>query len=81
MTQDNIVKFAEAGAFEDPLTEVLRCGARKLLAQAVAAEVSDFLDRHSPAKAGSPRAEQPSCVRFTIARLICGRTEFQRRLH
>ena len=47
VTQDNIVKFAEPGAFEDPLTEVLRCGARKLLAQAVEAEVSDFLDRHS----------------------------------
>ena len=47
MTQDNIVKFAEPGAFEDPLTEVLRCGARKLLADAIEAEVSDFLDRHS----------------------------------
>ena len=47
MTQDNIVKFAEPGAFEDPLTEVLRRGARKLLADAIEAEVSDFLDRHS----------------------------------
>ena len=47
MTQDNIVKFAEPGAFEDPLTEVLRSGARKLLAQAIEAEVSDFIDRHS----------------------------------
>ena len=47
MTQDNIVTFAEPGAFEDPLTEVLRCGARKLLADAIEAEVSDFLDRHS----------------------------------
>ena len=47
MTQDNIVKFAEPGAFEDPLTEVLRCGARKLLADAIEAKVSDFLDRHS----------------------------------
>jgi hypothetical protein len=47
VTQDNIVKFAEPGAFEDPLTEVLRCGARKLLADAIEAEVSDFLDRHS----------------------------------
>jgi hypothetical protein len=47
LTQDNIVKFAEPGAFEDPLTEVLRCGARKLLAGAIEAEVSDFLDRHS----------------------------------
>jgi hypothetical protein len=25
VTQDNIVKFAEPGPFEDPLTEVLRC--------------------------------------------------------
>jgi putative transposase len=47
VTQDNIVTFAEPGAFEDPLTEVLRCGARKLLADAIEAEVSDFLDRHS----------------------------------
>ena len=47
MIQDNIVKFAEPGAFEDPLTEVLRSGARKLLADAIEAEVSDFLDRHS----------------------------------
>jgi hypothetical protein len=38
VTQDNIVKFAEPGAFEDPLTEVLRSGARKLLAQAIEAE-------------------------------------------
>jgi putative transposase len=47
VTQDNIVKFAEQVHFEDPLTEVLRSGARKLLADAVEAEVSDFLDRHS----------------------------------
>jgi putative transposase len=47
VTQDNIVKFAEPGAFEDPLSEVLRNGARKLLADAIEAEVSDFLGRHS----------------------------------
>jgi hypothetical protein len=46
VTQDNIVIIAEPGAFEDQLTEVLRCGARKLLADANEAEVSDFLDRH-----------------------------------
>ena len=46
MTQDNIVNFAEQGAFEDPLSEVLRNGARKLLADAIEAEVSDFLGRH-----------------------------------
>ena len=47
MTQDNIVKFAEPGTFEDPLTEVLRSGARKLLALAIEAEISDFLERKS----------------------------------
>jgi putative transposase len=47
VTQDNIVKFVEPGAFEYLLSEVLRGGARKLLAQAIEAEVSDFLDRHS----------------------------------
>jgi putative transposase len=47
VTQDNIVKFAEPGTFKDPLTEVLRSGARKLLAQAIEAEISDFLDRNS----------------------------------
>jgi putative transposase len=47
VTQDNIVKCAEPGACEDPLTEVLRWGARKLLADAIEAEVSDFLGRHS----------------------------------
>jgi putative transposase len=47
VTQDNIVKCAEPGACEDPLAEVLRGGARKLLADAIEAEVSDFLGRHS----------------------------------
>ena len=47
VTNAGVVTFAEPGAFEDPLTEVLRCGARKLLADAIEAEVSDFLDRHS----------------------------------
>ena len=32
MTQDNIVKLSQPGTFSDPLTEVLRAGARALLA-------------------------------------------------
>ena len=36
MTQDNIVKLSQPGTFSDPLTEVLRAGARALLAHAVA---------------------------------------------
>ena len=43
MTQDNIVKLSQPGTFSDPLTEVLRDGARALLAQAVEAEVAGFL--------------------------------------
>ena len=30
MTQDNIVKLSQPGTFSDPLTEVLRDGARSL---------------------------------------------------
>jgi putative transposase len=34
----NVVKLVQPGSFADPLTEVLRNGARALLAQAVEAE-------------------------------------------
>ena len=39
MSNDNVVRLIQPGAFEDRLTEVLRSGARSLLAQAVTAEV------------------------------------------
>ena len=47
MTQDNIVKLSQPGTFSDPLTEVLRDGARALLAHAVEAEVAGFLGAHA----------------------------------
>ncbi len=47
MTQDNIVKLSQPGTFSDPLTEVLRDGARALLAHAVEAEVAGFLGGHA----------------------------------
>ena len=47
MTQDNVVELVQPGAFSDPLTEVLREGARALLAQAVEAEVAAFLAGHA----------------------------------
>ena len=47
MTQDNIVKLSPPGTFSDPLTEVLRNGARALLAHAVEAEVAGFLGGHA----------------------------------
>jgi len=47
VTQDNIIKLCQPGMFSDPLTEVLRDGARALLAHAVEAEVADFLGGHA----------------------------------
>ena len=50
MPNDNVTKLIQPGAFEDPLTDVLRDGARRLLAQAVEAEVAGFLDKHANLK-------------------------------
>ena len=48
MKENTVVAFLNPSDFkEDPLTEVLQAGARKLLAQAVEAEVSVFLDCHA----------------------------------
>ena len=43
MTDTNVLKLSQPATFSDPLTEVLRSGARSLLAQAVGAEVAGFL--------------------------------------
>ena len=47
MSDANVVKLLQPGSFADPLTEVLRNGARALLAQAIEAEVADFLAKHA----------------------------------
>ena len=48
MKENTVVAFQNQSNFqEDPLTAVLQAGARKLLAQAVEAEVSVFLDCHA----------------------------------
>ena len=46
MSDATVVKLLQPGSFADPLTEVLRNGARALLAQAVEAEVAGFLAKH-----------------------------------
>jgi len=46
VSNDNVFKLIQPGAFDDQLTEILRQGARTLLAQAVEAEVADFLAKH-----------------------------------
>ena len=55
MSNDSVVKLIQPGAFEDQLTEILRQGARSLLAQAVEAEVADFLAKHADVKTADGR--------------------------
>ena len=50
MSKDNVFKLIQPGTFDDQLTEILRQGARSLLAQAVEAEVADFLAKHADLK-------------------------------
>ena len=47
MTNSNVFQLSQPGTFSDPLTEVLRNGARALLSQAVEAEVAALLNRHA----------------------------------
>ena len=43
MTENRVVALRQKGAVDDPLTEILRAGARRLIAQAVEAEFETFL--------------------------------------
>src|SRR5215207_5813956 len=47
MTETNVFHLSQPGTFTDSLTEVLRNGARALLAQAVEAEVAALLSSHA----------------------------------
>jgi putative transposase len=48
MDEDSVVQFRQPGTnSDDPLTEILRAGARRLLAQAIEAEVSGFVEAHA----------------------------------
>lgn len=59
MNKDNVLQLKNPGLalpVNDVLTEVLRNGAKRMLASAVEAEVSVFLDRFSAEKMGNGRA-------------------------
>ena len=43
MTENRVVALRQKGAIDDPLTEILRTFARRLIAQAVEAEFETFL--------------------------------------
>ena len=47
MTKTNVFQLSQPGSFIDPLTAVLRDGARALLAEAVEAEVATLLSRYA----------------------------------
>jgi len=47
VTDTNVFELSQPGSFADPLTEVLRNGARALLTQAVEAEVAALLSCHA----------------------------------
>jgi putative transposase len=47
VTETNASQFTQPGTFTDPLTDVLRSGARALLAHAVEAEVAALLASHA----------------------------------
>ena len=46
MTENEVVSLRPEGAIDDPLTEILRDGAKRLIAQAVEAEFAVFLGSH-----------------------------------
>jgi hypothetical protein len=47
VTDTNVFNLSQPGTFSDPLTEVLRNGARSLLAYAIEAEVAAFLGSYA----------------------------------
>jgi transposase-like protein len=55
MSNDTIVAFRKPGEFEDGLTEMLRAGARRLIGEAVEAELAEFLANVQERKDGRGR--------------------------
>jgi len=48
MTKDNVIELKKPGSFvDDPITDILRTGAKKLLAEALEAEIESFLSQLS----------------------------------
>jgi putative transposase len=47
MTENRVVPLRQEGEIDDPLTEILRAGAKRLIAQAVEAEFDAFLAAHA----------------------------------
>ena len=67
MTKTNVFQLSQPGTFADPLTEVLRDGARALLAQAVEAEAAAFLSMHADKLEGSAHIKAHSRCSLILA--------------
>jgi len=51
MPKDNVIELKKPESFiDDPITDILRSGARKLLAQALETEIDIFLSQYSDLK-------------------------------
>ncbi len=46
MSKDSVVEFRTPAAIEDPLTELLRTGAKRMIQQAIEAELADLLAQY-----------------------------------
>jgi hypothetical protein len=60
VSDSNVIRLAQPGAFADHLTEILLSGARALLTQAVEAEVASFSQNVPISR--PRRASSASCV-------------------
>ena len=47
MSKDNVVALSSPESVEDPLTELLRSGAKRLIQQAIEAELADLLAQYA----------------------------------
>ena len=56
MIENNLIEFASREANADPLTELLRQGARQLIAQAVEAELAVFMSAFAERQCPNGRA-------------------------
>ena len=55
MSENKVVPFRQEGEIDDPLTEILRAGAKRLIEQAAEAEFAAFLTSHGDLKLADGR--------------------------
>ena len=89
MSHSTVVALRQPDTIDDPLTAVLRDGARRLLAQAIEAEAEAFLaamkdkrlvrHEHGPGRYGETRLRTAQCVRTEPPNPLISRTDSEMR--